>query len=265
MRSLARRPGIDSQPWVTTLEDVEARGRENRLQTLRAEVLSGQGKDEYIELLEADNRDLGERASVFREKMESLQERLTDAEQEADESQKQIAGQNYFVQDLQRQLRVSKDELSELQGIAELVQGFSELPSTVLDVAEIMGRLHPKRIVFTKRALESAKSRENSLVEITWKLLWAMATTLHDLVFCNEGMGTGTNLENRFKESTGFDLAMTEGKQTKNDKKFMAMRRDKYDGQSFDITPHVKYGKNEPKLLRVHFFIDRSNSRLIHA
>lgn len=41
---------------------------------------------------------------------------------------------------------------------------------------------------------------------------------------------------------------MTEGKQTKSDKKLMKLRRIKYEGAEVDITPHVKYGKKPPRV-----------------
>ncbi len=125
--------------------------------------------------------------------------------------------------------------------------------------AETIQRLHPGKVVFTKRALDSTKDRKDSLAGTDWELLWAMATTLHNLVSCEEC----GDLEKRFKDLTGFDLAMTEGRHTKKDKKFMAMCREEFDGQIIHVTPHVKYGNNEPRLLRVHFFIDKSSVRLV--
>jgi hypothetical protein len=43
----------------------------------------------------------------------------------------------------------------------------------------------------------------------------------------------------------------------------MALRRVRYDGQDVDITPHVKWGNRVPKLLRVHFYVDRQKGKLV--
>ena len=88
-----------------------------------------------------------------------------------------------------------------------------------------------------------------------------MATTLHSLVFSEKAKSA--NFQGRFKDLTGLDQSMTEGKMTKNDNKLMARRRQIYEGRQIDITPHLKYGVDDPKLLRIHFFVDEEKSRFV--
>src|SRR5262249_4597181 len=95
---------------------------------------------------------------------------------------------------------------------------------------------------------------------IAWKMVFGLATRLHELVFVQNS----NRLEDAFGESfSTFELAMSEGKQTKKDAKLMALRKRVHDGQEFDISPHIKYGNRKPKLLRLYFAICRSSERLI--
>ncbi len=56
---------------------------------------------------------------------------------------------------------------------------------------------------------------------------------------------------------------MTEGPNTKKDKKLMDKRKILHGGQEFDITPHVKYGNAEPKLLRIYFAFDEDTKKIV--
>jgi hypothetical protein len=60
-----------------------------------------------------------------------------------------------------------------------------------------------------------------------------------------------------------FELALTEGKQTKKDARLMALRKITHAGEEFDITPHIKYGNRKPKMLRLHYAIMREAKRLV--
>jgi len=70
-------------------------------------------------------------------------------------------------------------------------------------------------------------------------------------------------LERAFKDATGYDLAMSEGKMTKDDSKLMRLRRLQHGGEEYDITPHVKHGTQEPKLVRIHFAFDASGKKIV--
>jgi hypothetical protein len=69
--------------------------------------------------------------------------------------------------------------------------------------------------------------------------------------------------EKTFREKTGYELAMSEGKQTQDDKKLMRLRKIVHDGREYDITPHVKHGNVEPKLVRVHFAFDEGAKKIV--
>jgi hypothetical protein len=58
---------------------------------------------------------------------------------------------------------------------------------------------------------------------------------------------------------------LSEGKNTKKDKKFMNLRKDIYEGKIVEIIPHVKVGNKEPRLLRVHFYPDHDRKIIQYA
>jgi len=88
-----------------------------------------------------------------------------------------------------------------------------------------------------------------------------MATVLHPLLF--DAPDENIDLERVFREKTGFDLGMSEGRSTKRDKKFMKLRQDVCEGRTVEIIPHIKVGSKEPRLLRVHFFVDNDKKRIV--
>ena len=92
-----------------------------------------------------------------------------------------------------------------------------------------------------------------------WEILTHMSETLHPLKF-RDGE---KDLQRVFRERTGYEFGITEGKMTKDDKDCMRLRRMQHGGREFDITPHVKYGNTEPKLVRVHFAFDEENKKIV--
>jgi hypothetical protein len=65
-----------------------------------------------------------------------------------------------------------------------------------------------------------------------------------------------------FERVSTFELAMTEGEQTKNQKKMMKEREDIFRGKNIDITPHVKLF-SDGQYARIYFHIDNVNRLLI--
>ncbi len=87
-----------------------------------------------------------------------------------------------------------------------------------------------------------------------------MATELHDLLMQEL---PAQQVAETFKNRAKFELTWTESKETKRDNKLMAKRRLVYEGREMDITPHVKWGNTAPRLLRVHFYVDRDHKRIV--
>jgi hypothetical protein len=64
-------------------------------------------------------------------------------------------------------------------------------------------------------------------------------------------IGTGGGAEQRSRSTT------------KRDNRLIALRKDLYEGNEIDITPHVKHGDTEPEILRIHFYVDREKQRIV--
>lgn len=80
--------------------------------------------------------------------------------------------------------------------------------------------------------------------------------------------GTGSP-EKRLKEQPNvpgqFELALSEGKNTKRNPKLMRLRQITYDKRVFDITPHLKSGggKDDENSLRIYYCWDQLTGKLI--
>lgn len=260
VRGVARRANVTGYLDVTSLEDIETRRREIRLREFK-HAADDRSKIEWIELLEQDNRSLHAKVREVSDQLQVAVGRAEDFEDQNIDLSKEISRLNYLVQDMTQKHASANDSARLAASRIEALKRLHHLPTTVREVAQMVQSLHPAQIVFTERGLSSTEDRSDTVVELAWKCLWTMATTLHALFF-DDGTD-GVDLERRFKEASGFDLAMSEGKNTKRDKKFMNLRQDLYDGKTIKIIPHVKVGNKEPRLLRVHFYPDHDRKIIV--
>jgi hypothetical protein len=88
-----------------------------------------------------------------------------------------------------------------------------------------------------------------------------MATLLYDLHF--QQQLPFREVAQKFRDSTGFELAVGESQTTKKHKKLGAMRKDFYKGEEIDISPHVKHGTSPGSILRVHYFVHQKEKLLV--
>jgi len=261
IRGIARRTSVVSHEGLTSIEDIQVKRRDARLQALRRVADDIPGKDELIQLLDQNNKELEAEKKRLELENVGLRDQFDNLELQVDERDTEIARQNRQIQLLGPTVGALEGELALMRGKLSTFEKMSSLPSTVSEVVDLISKLYPAKLVFTKEAIASTKDRQDSLAPIAWEHFWAMSTTLHSLVFSERA--NRSNFQARFKNLTGLDLSMTEGKMTKNDNKLMALRRQIYEGVQIDITPHLKYGVEDPKLLRIHFFIDESKSRFV--
>lgn len=133
------------------------------------------------------------------------------------------------------------------------------LPINLEQVAEAASRLFPK-LVITERALDAARDySECKSVGEAWEMLRHMNDALHRLKF-DEAQ---KELERAFKNETGYELAMSEGRNTKRDNKLMNLRILRVGDREYDITPHLKHMNNEPKLVRIYFAFDEEGKKIV--
>ena len=173
-------------------------------------------------------------------------------------------GLKYRIDEADRVRQRIDDLQSQLAGIPQL----SALPTDLAEVLERLTTLFPNRIAFTEDAKAAAEEYSNEQgrfwckleqLALGWKMVFDAATTLYELIFHQPSK----SLEEDFDATSQFELAMNEGKQTKKDARLMKLRKIAHKGKEYDITPHIKYGNKPPKMLRLHFAIDRDAKLLL--
>ena len=143
------------------------------------------------------------------------------------------------------------------KSVAEI---FKTLPTNLVEVAKAAGLAFP-RLVITERAIKAAEDFwECVCVREAWEMLVHLQDCMWSLKFEADG---AADWERTFREKTGYDLAMSEGKQTQNDKGLMRLRKIMHGGREYDITPHVKHGNVEPKAVRIYFAFDEGGRKIV--
>ena len=86
-----------------------------------------------------------------------------------------------------------------------------------------------------------------------------MALQLHRLHFDTQS----ADIERDFRDATGLELALSEGKLTKQMKQAKRERKRTYRGAEIDITPHVKVDGRPSGRLRIHYHADHENRVIV--
>ncbi|MEI8290677.1 MAG: hypothetical protein WCH99_14510 [Verrucomicrobiota bacterium] len=133
------------------------------------------------------------------------------------------------------------------------------LPTNLAQVAEAAGKFFP-RLVITEAALEAARDyNECKSISEAWEMLGHLNEAMYRTKF-EEG---SKEIEKTFQDRTGYEVAMKEGPNTKNDKKLMDLRKLIHGGKEYDISPHLKHGNKEPKLVRIYFAFDEDGKKIV--
>src|SRR5208337_161331 len=144
-----------------------------------------------------------------------------------------------------------------LESQVESIKKTSSLPTGLSEILKVVSALFPIRVQVMSEAFTSADayaeeyggywSKQEQLA-IAWEMVFGLATKFYDIVFVEDS----TRLEEAFGEAfSSFELAMSEGKQTKKDSRLMALRQRVHKGREIAISPHIKYGMSKPKILRL--------------
>jgi hypothetical protein len=132
-------------------------------------------------------------------------------------------------------------------------------PADLVSALRLVEGLYPSAVVVLDEAYRSAEDYDFEPGKAL-RIVLAMAQVLPKLHFEDASV----DIEKEFEEQTGFKLAMTDTKLTKQDKKAIAQRQRTYGGRVIDITPHVKAGNSKTEqLLRVHYHPDHETRRIV--
>jgi len=229
VRCLAR--GSRRPNEILTPFDVENVSRRRQIDHLRTRQ-DGGAKDEWIQLLEKDNETLNKEKT-------QLGNEITHLEEHVEELDDRIRRLEHERDSIKANLERARGPGTDGENVKEIVDCLTKLPESLSDAVEKIARIHSRRIAFTDRAVKSASEAEFNDISTAWRALWAMATTLYDVFFNEEG----GNKQKAFRDQSGFELAMTEGKLTNQDKKLMSLRKDTFMGRAINITAHVKFDR----------------------
>lgn len=143
---------------------------------------------------------------------------------------------------------------------AGFVSTFRKLPTSLEEIVKAFSEMYPDRLIFLEAAYKSARDYSKfDCINDAWELLHDLANVLWAMKFD----GVQVFCEANFNVQSRFELAMSEGRNTKRDASLMAARRVQHERVAYDITPHLKWGNKEPKALRVYFAFDEGNRRIV--
>ena len=228
------------------------------------DIISQNRKFRIHQLFANRKEDQNEELALLWDEIEDLDKKLSESENLAqlyeteNEELKQENSNLRWKANQTESLRIENDDLKNRIQSFELLD---HLPSNLSDVVDFMKNAYKDRLFFTDRAIKSSREYEhsNDVFRQSWEIFRSMAVVLYKLIF-EDRPG---NLEDAFRNETGFELAMTEGRQTKKDANLMNLRKVTYKEKEVDITPHIKYGNRHPHLLRIHFYPDMDIQLLV--
>jgi hypothetical protein len=171
-----------------------------------------------------------------------------------------IASAEYQAQNAREQSTEAVKVARQLQRELMAFRSLKRLPQSIRDCGEFFASSFPGKVAFSERGLRSMQKATYADIAGFWEAMWAMASELYDLFF--ETGGRAGDIERKFKEQTGVEMSMTEGSQTKADKRLMKKREDSYQGEPVDITPHIKL-RSGSEHFRIYFGVLRSKKLLV--
>jgi len=247
---LLRRHSLMETGAVETVDDVKRLITRNNLLKLKESVPEHQKElAEFFKLHE----EIEKQRDQYKHEAESYAA-------EVDQREAEVSAERAEVSRLKYDCAAYLNQIAELsQSCVDTANLLPGLPSTLTEVAHAAKRFFP-RLIITERAVAAAeKYPECKSVSEAWEMLRHMNNTLFQLKFVDGGK----ELERSFKDKTGYELGMSEGRNTKRDKDLMDLRRFEYKGKEYDITPHLKHHNNEPKSVRIYFDFDEDSKKII--
>jgi hypothetical protein len=217
-----------------------------REELMKVKVESPDQQKQLNEFLEEHTRVATER-DQYRQLAESYASDVTRLEDE-------VRGLDWRCMDFQGRLDAAGD--GPAVDVATLLP---VLPTSLAHVAEAAAKFFP-RLIITEAAVEAARDYDEcKSISEAWEMLRHLNEAMYRMKF-DEG---SKEIEKTFQNRMGYEVAMKEGPNTKNDKKLMDLRKLTHDGREYDISPHLKHGNKEPKLVRIYFAFDEKGKKIV--
>lgn len=239
-----------------------------RLEEMRASSLIGKpvgegaaASEKRVEELEAELRESQWFLGEYERENASLRGTTAELKSENNELSSENSTLKYRLGSVEDRARSLEAEVGEVRGALEAISAFDRIPSTLSDLLDFVEGIWPSRIVVLDEARSSSQSFNGDLNE-EWQIIRSVATVLWSLYFDDDVMSC--DVASEYKVKAGYELALTEKKQTKADPKKMSERRRWYKGAEIDITPHIKGKNKNPKLaFRLHYYVDRDDRKIV--
>lgn len=239
-----------------------------RLEEMRASSLIGKpvgegaaASEKRVEELEGELRESQWFLGEYERENASLRGTTAELKSENNELSSENSTLKYRLGSVEDRARSLEAEVGEVRGALEAISAFDRIPSTLSDLLDFVEGIWPSRIVVLDEARSSAQSFNGDLNE-EWQIIRSVATVLWSLYFDDDVMSC--DVASEYKVKAGYELALTEKKQTKADQKKMSERRRWYKGAEIDITPHIKGKNKNPKLaFRLHYYVDRDDRKIV--
>jgi hypothetical protein len=248
-----------SRRVIERIEDVSNRSRENKLRRLKESLEKSSNQSdihEYIGLLEE------EISQLQKDKDELELKNLTGDEKyllDIAVLNEELGKKDYTIKQLQHQLNSSNVDVAIADLSSDFIKQLATLPKSVADVVACGQKAFCSRLVFLDEAISAAKKADIEDYESIWNILWHCNFTLWELHFSDD---SGGNIAEKFRNRSGYQLALTETGATKKDSRIMQAREVLYNSEVIDITPHIKHDKGG-KYFRLHYFVDATREVIV--
>ena len=232
---------------VLFVDDARQLQREQELEALRASIhMEKNGELRRVLALLEKEREIGAEQARYinelRKQMRDEYNRGADSErhrvEQLETQMREIRADNAALKANIEAMRQSYAQFSAMKDIVERVQSVSEMPRTNEDVLAYFQMFYADRLGFTERGKKTAVKCDIN-PDILWTCLYRVAMVLVDLY--RDGI---QDVEKHFKERTGWELAPTEGAETRKIAEYMNLRRDIYEGREISVEPHIKFPRS---------------------
>ena len=255
---------------ILFVDDARQLMREHELDAIRASIHLEKSNElqQVLSLLEKERSTSAEQAQYINELRSQMRDeynRGVDSErhhaEQLEAQNNRLRADNAALKANNEAMRRSFAEFSAMREITERVQTVAKMPKTNEDVLAYFQLVYADRLGFTERGQKTAIKCDIN-PEMLWACLYRVARVLVDL-YRNGVM----EIENAFKESTGWELATTEGAETRKIAEYMNQRIDVYEGREISVEPHIKFPKSVlktgAKYQRLYYAYDPLSRKII--
>ena len=251
---------IESQTgYVTLFEDGAIYQKKdvialNHFSSYRKKSAEFQKAVESSRVSQTDAREMLSYAESIQKDYEEEKSRADDLERRLNEWKSKCLEQE---EDCRQQLAAQKaafdGRLRQRNAIFSLPQRF---PKRVQDLKEWTKAL--TNLEISEGALEGMSSLDKlDKVDLAWNMLWHLNTTMHKIIFEEEGQDP----RKAFKERSGYDYTANENEDVK--KKWPEGHKAVVNGKEFMCWRHIKRGNDNNQLIRIYFEFDYESNRIV--